>query len=91
MLTGRRTVNTSAVQIFSSTADRAKTGLQIYASSANTGTVYVGESTVTANSSDSTDGYPLTPGKELLIPLVNPNPIYAVASASGQTIWFINI
>jgi hypothetical protein len=90
MQTGRRTVTTSAAKIFTTATDeRSDVGIQILAASTNSGTIYIStNSSITANSSDENDGYPLTAGEKLLIIERNPNDIYAVASDVGQTIWF---
>jgi len=90
MQTGRRTVTTSAAKIFTTaTEERSDVGIQILAASTNTGTIYIStNSSITANSSDENDGYPLTAGEKLLIIERNPNDIYAVASDGSQTIWF---
>ena len=89
--TGRRTISTTGVQIFTSaTSERADTGIQIFAGSGNTSDVYIGTAaTVTADSNDATDGYPLAAGEKILVPERNPNDVFAIASTDGQKIWYI--
>jgi hypothetical protein len=89
--TGRRTISTTGVQIFTTnTSERADTGIQIFAASGNTDTVYIGTgSGVTADTHDDTDGYPLAASEKILIPERNPNDVFAIAGADGQKIWFI--
>lgn len=91
MQTGRRTVTASAAKIFTTeTAERCDVGIQIFASSGNTADIYVSsESTITANSNDDTDGYPIQAGEKLLITERTPNYLYAVAPTGSQTMWFI--
>jgi len=89
--TGRVTIGTSGVALISSdTSERADIGVQIYADSANTEAIYLGNSTaVTADSSDTTDGYPLQAGAEMLITNRDPNEIFAICASGVQKVWFI--
>lgn len=90
MITGRKSgVGTTPVQIMS-TDNLADNGIQIYANIANTDIVWIGESTVTADSADATDGFPLNPGDGIFIPLRHPNVLYARSSTDAdQKIWWV--
>lgn len=93
MLSGRRVVGTGIVQFFPTpVSERVDSFIQIYGLAANSGAVYVGNtSNVTANSNDSTDGYPINAGKEVIITERDPNQLYLVADSGSQTIhWMIN-
>jgi hypothetical protein len=86
---GRKSsIGTSAVQM--TTADVPATkGVLVKASAANTGTVYVGDSSgVTADAADGTDGFPLAPGESLLIPIDNANKVYLIATAASHKVWW---
>ena len=87
-LTGRKSgITTTAVQITNSTVKASK-GVQVLANSANTVKVYVGPSGVTSDSSDSTDGYPLSAGESVLLPVRSPSEIFVkTASGSNQKIF----
>ena len=90
METGRKTVGVTAVALVSSQSVRGNTGVEIYSDAANEGVIYVGSrSTVTANSADATDGFPIAAGKSILIPIRNPNDIYVIASEASQKIWWM--
>lgn len=83
-----RDIDTTAEQI-TSTSYAAKFGVLIKASPLNTGTVYIGNSDVTAGTTDATDGFPLLPGETVLIKVNNANIPYAIGSANNQIVyWF---
>lgn len=64
-------------------------GAQIKAAADNDGTVYVGKSDVTADSAAATDGYPLSPGEALFVPVDDPSKIYVIGSGAGQKVFFL--
>ncbi len=77
-----------AVQLVSAASHLTK-GVQIKAPETNSGVVYVGASGVTADSADATDGFPLSPGEGLFVPVDDPSKLYVIASAAGQKVfWF---
>lgn len=88
--TGRKSsIGTTSVQV---TTSKLKTisGLQVKASADNAGTVYVGtRSTITANTADTTDGYPLAAGETLLIPARSADEVYAIASEADQVLFWM--
>jgi hypothetical protein len=51
-------------------------GVLVKASKNNSGTVYVGESSVTADEGAATSGYPLEPGESVGVPCRNANTVY---------------
>jgi len=60
-------------------------GVTVKAASGNTGTVYVGKSTVTAGvAAATTDGFALNANEEVFIEASDPTQIYVIGSASGQ-------
>ena len=89
-LTGSKTgIGTSAVSI-TSIQTNAKRGVQIVANSANTVSVYIGPSTVTAGTSAATtDGYPLAAGESIVVPVIEPSKIYGVTASSTAIISFM--
>ena len=70
---------------------KADKGIQITASTANSVSIYVGASGITANSADSTDGYPVAAGESVLFPVRNANEIFlfAAGSATSQKVWWM--
>ncbi len=79
-----KTVGTSAVQ-FSTTTVNAPNGVYVKAAPGNSGVVYVGASNaVTAGTTDATDGYPLSAGEEVFVPINDLKKVWLIASASSQ-------
>ncbi|MHB1033226.1 MAG: hypothetical protein ACYC35_23935 [Pirellulales bacterium] len=86
---GRKSaIGTTAVPLVA-TSSRAAKGVQIKAAAANSGTVYVGQSDVTADAADATDGFPLAAGEALFLPVDDPSKVYLVASTAGQKVFFV--
>jgi hypothetical protein len=81
-------IGTSAAPL-TSVSSHAPRGVQIKAAIGNTGTVYVGNSDVTANAADATDGFPLVGGEALFVPVNDPSKVYVIGSASGQTVFYL--
>lgn len=84
---GTAATGTSA-SITQGTSYPLKSGVQVYALGANTGTVYVGLAGVTAAT-----GYPIEAGKGLFLPVLfftangvsaDANNLYAIGSAASQ-------
>lgn len=77
----RQPVTASAVQLAS---QALANGLVLKAGSANTGTVYVGGSDLTA-----ANGYPLAPGEAISFGVTNANAVYVMVSvlASDTVAW----
>ena len=89
--TGRKSsIGTSAVQI--TTSQHVSRGVQIIADSTNSVKVYVGISTVTADSADGTDGFPLAAGESVVIPVIDPSTVYLIASTgSTSKVFFMTV
>lgn len=88
---GRKSgISTSAVQITvdSITATR---GVLIKAANGNTGTVYIGNSDVTNDTTDTTDGMELGAGESVLVKVDNANKVYVIGSVAGQDIFFLTV
>lgn len=86
-----RDVDTSA-ELLTSTSFSAQKGVMIKADRTNTGVVYVGKAnTVTAGTTDATDGWPLDPGEAATFDVNNPNLLYVIGSANNQVVyWWAN-
>lgn len=68
-----------------------KQGALIKADSANTGKVYIGDSTVTLPATAGTCGYELSAGESVFIPITNLNLLYAYASAASQAVFVMGV
>lgn len=85
-----RDVDTTAEQITTSSIT-AKFGVLVKAANANTGTIYVGNSDVTAGTTDATDGFEIGAGESVLIKVDNANKVYAIASAINQIVYWMTV
>jgi hypothetical protein len=85
-----RDVDTSAEQL-TTTSMAASRGVVITAHPDNTGVVYIGNSDVTADTTDATDGVPLNAGEGIYIEISNANKIYCIGSAANQKVYFLVI
>jgi len=91
----KSSISTSAVAL-TSTSNPISYKVGIRAASGNSGTVYVGlSSSVTAGSSDTTDGFPLAAGEytELTRSAVSDTTdVYLIASGAGQKVfWAVDV
>ncbi len=78
--------------VLSSTPIDAKRGVLIKAASANSGIVYVGtNSAVTADSNDTSDGFPLSAGDSVEIEIDDAAGIFLIASEAGQKVFWIGV
>lgn len=85
---GRKSgIGTTAVPLVATSIDATR-GVQIKAAADNAGTVYVGNSDVTADAADATDGFPLAAGEGLFVPLRDPSDVYVLGSEAGQKVFF---
>lgn len=81
-------IGTTAVQLVTASSRLAK-GVQLKAPQSNSGVVYVGTAGVTADAADATDGFPLSGGEGLFVPIDDPSKLYVRGSATGQKLfWF---
>jgi hypothetical protein len=81
-------ITTSATPIVASSKS-AQSGVLIRADKANTDTVYIGQSTVTAGTTDATDGFPLYAGDFVFIPVIDAALIYAIAASGTQRVFWL--
>ncbi len=71
-------------------ASRAATrGVQIKADEDNLGVIYVGNSGVTAATSELTDGFPLEAGEGVFVPIDDANKVYVMASQLNQVVHYL--
>lgn len=71
---------------------KTKRGVLIKAAADNSGKVYIGISTsVTADSNDQTDGFELSAGDSLEVEINDVRSIHVIASAEGQTVFWIGV
>lgn len=56
----------------------------------NTGLVYIGDSRVTADHSN-TGGFPLTPGTCVSVPITDPSELYVVATKPNQVVQWMGL
>lgn len=85
-----RDVDTAAEQITTSSIT-AKFGVVVKAASSNTGIIYVGNSDVTAGTTDATDGFELLAGESVTVKVNNANLVYVIASANNQIIYWMTV
>ena len=81
-------VDTTAEQL-TAVSMPAVNGVLVKAANGNTGVIYCGNSDVTANSVDATDGFELAAGESVFIEIDDPNKIYVIASVVNQGVYFI--
>lgn len=88
---GRKSsIGTSAVQITSSSIT-ANLGVVVKAARTNAVRIFVGNSDVTADSTDATDGMELGPGESVLVKVDNANKVYVIAESgsSAKAFWLV--
>lgn len=79
----KSSIGTTAVQI-TSTSTALIMGATVKAARTNAVRVFIGNSDVTADSTDSTDGMELGPGESVFIPVDNANKLYAIAESGSS-------
>lgn len=87
---GSKAVGTSAVLITSSSVTTKK-GVLVKAANSNTGTVYVGNSDVTANTVEATDGFEIGAGESVMIEIDDANKVYCIGSAVSQKVFWVTV
>lgn len=80
---GRTTVATAGTEQSLATNNSNATGVFIKALAGNTGIVYIGDSTVT-----SSNGYELSAGEEIFLPIANTAAIYVDAATNGDGVCY---
>ena len=88
--TGSKTgIGSTAVAITSRNLNASR-GVQIMASTSNSVAVYIGPQGVTAGTSSSdTDGFPLAAGESVVVPVIEPNKIYAITASSTASLSYM--
>lgn len=81
-------IDQTAVQI-TTVSVLTRYGVLIKASNANSGIIYIGNSDVTKDSADATDGFQLAAGETITIEIDNVNKIYAIGSADNQIAYWL--
>lgn len=84
-------IDTAAEQMTASSITAVK-GVVIKAAADNSGILYVGkDNTVTAGTTAATDGYPLSAGDSITLPINNANLVWLIASANNQKVFFLAV
>lgn len=88
--TGSKTsIGTTAVQLTTRNLNASR-GVQVLAATTNSVSVYIGPKGVTAGTSSAdTDGYPLAAGEAIVVPVIEPNKIYAITASSTAAVSFM--
>ena len=90
-ITGNKSaISTSAVQLLTGSTALVN-GIIVKADESNSGTVWVGISTVTAGTTDATDGYKLTAGESVGFQIDNANKVYVIGSAASQRVSWLGV
>lgn len=81
----------AAAEQLTTTSIPCKVGILIKADDDNAGSIYIGNSDVTAGTDPDTDGMRLKAGDTLFFPVKNANQVYAIASVANQKAWFLTV
>ncbi len=90
--TGRKSAIGATALALVGTATPVNSGVTIKAAAGNAGIVYVGSSTITANTTDATDGFQLSAGEAVTLPrdfATDAANIYVIASTTSQVVFFV--
>lgn len=82
------TASAAALQLTATDTPLQK-GVEVSADTTNAGVLYVGSSALTAGSAAATDGFPLSPGARLFLPVDNLTDVWFRAAGSGYKAHFI--
>jgi hypothetical protein len=86
---GRKSaIGTTAVSLVAA-SNKVTRGVQLKAAADNTALVFVGNSDVTTDSADATDGFPLAAGEGLFVAVDDASKIYLRASSGTQKVFFV--
>ena len=90
--TGAKTGITTTAVSLSDQDLHAQRGVQIVAATGKSNPIYIGHSaSVTADSAESTDGYPLSAGESIVIPVKDPNGIYVISAAGTGKAFYVSV
>jgi len=78
---GRRAVTTAGERVSLATDIKGATGVYIKAMATNTGLIYVGDITVT-----SANGFPLSAGDQLFLPISSTSSIFLDSAVNGGSV-----
>lgn len=81
---GKKTVTTAGTRVALATTQVLLSGVNIKALAANTGTIYVGDSTVS-----SANGYALAAGQSVYVEVSNLITVYLDSSVNGEGVTYI--
>ena len=82
-------IGTSAAQLSAGSVPATR-GVLVKAANGNSGTLYIGNSDVTAATVDATDGFELGAGEALLVRVNDVSKIYAIGSTTGlRAFWVV--
>lgn len=84
----KSSIGTTALQL-TTVAVECANGVIVKAANANTGTIYVGNSDVTAAGADGTAGMELGAGESVQLPIDNPSDVWVIASTTGQKVFWM--
>lgn len=83
-------IDQAAIQI-TTVSVVANHGVLVKAANGNSGTVFVGNSDVTADATDATDGFELAAGESITVEVDNVNKIYVIGSADNQVAYWLTV
>ena len=66
-------------------------GVTVKAAAGNAEMVYVGNSDVTDDTADATDGYELDAGESIFIAVDNVNKVYVIGGAVNQIVYWVSV
>jgi hypothetical protein len=86
---GRTTVTTAGTRVVLASSQAISSGVWITALVANTGTIWVGNSTMNAATGGSQQGIPLKAGERVFVQIANINTINIDASVSAEGVTYM--
>ena len=89
MKTGSNLDIDQVAELLTSDTTTFTNGVIVKALSTNSGIVYIStDSSVTAGSAAATDGFPLSAGESVTLPLDRADKLYAIGSADNQKLFY---
>lgn len=86
--TGKKTFAITTPLQLTTVSYRVNSGVQLY--NAGSVNVFIGtSSTITAGTTDSTDGYCLAPGSAVFLPVFDPSLIYGLTASGTAAVYYI--
>jgi hypothetical protein len=84
----KTSVGATALQLVAASLP-IQVGIEIKAAATNAGTIYVGNSDVTAGGTDATDGFPLAAGERLFLAVDDVFKVWVIGSTTGLAVSWI--